>query len=110
PTNFFFERVNNEIEDAVRAAIERLEEAGAKLRKIAVPMAAEANENGRTVLLVEAVETHRKYARRRAEYGDAVRLLLEKGDTITPAQFRAAKKAVNIFKREFAKIWANIDA
>jgi aspartyl-tRNA(Asn)/glutamyl-tRNA(Gln) amidotransferase subunit A len=110
PEEFFFERINNEVEEAVRAAIERLAQAGAKIKKIEVPMAAEANENGRTVLLVEAVETHRKYADRRAEYGDAVRALLEKGDTVTPAQFRAAKKAVNAFKREFAKLWSGIDA
>jgi aspartyl-tRNA(Asn)/glutamyl-tRNA(Gln) amidotransferase subunit A len=109
PEAFFFEQLQPEVERAVREAVDRLGALGAKVKTIRVPLAAEANDAGRTILLVEALETHRKYKARRAEYGDAVRALLEFGETITPAQYGAAQKVRRQFTGELTKLWKSID-
>jgi aspartyl-tRNA(Asn)/glutamyl-tRNA(Gln) amidotransferase subunit A len=113
PEKFFFERLQPEVERNVRQAIERLGKLGAKIRIIpkgqSSDAAAEANEAGRTILLVEALETHRRYIKRRAEYGEAVRLLLERGEQITPAELRAAKRVRREFTREFVMVWEKVD-
>ena len=113
PEKFFFERLQPEVERNVRQAIARLEKAGARIRTIPAKQsseaASEANEAGRTILLVEALETHRRYNKRRADYGDAVRLLLERGEQITPAQLRAAKRVRREFTKEFTLIWERVE-
>ena len=113
PEKFFFERLQPEVERNVRQAIARLEKAGARIRTIPAKQsseaASEANEAGRTILLVEALETHRRYNKRRADYGDAVRLLLERGEQITAAQLRAAKRVRREFTREFTLIWERVE-
>jgi aspartyl-tRNA(Asn)/glutamyl-tRNA(Gln) amidotransferase subunit A len=109
PEKFFFERLQPEVESNVRGAIARLVGMGARTKTIRVAQAAEANEAGRTILLVEALETHRRYNKRRSDYGDAVRLLLERGEQITPAELRAAKRVRREFTREFARVWDKVD-
>jgi aspartyl-tRNA(Asn)/glutamyl-tRNA(Gln) amidotransferase subunit A len=113
PEKFFFERLQPEVERNVRQAIARLEKAGARIRTIPAKQsseaASEANEAGRTILLVEALETHRRYNKRRGDYGDAVRLLLERGEQITPAELRSAKRVRREFTREFTLIWERVD-
>ncbi len=109
PEKFFFERLQPEVERSVREAIARLAALGAKIKTIRMARAAEANEAGRTILLVEALETHARYRKRRADYGGAVRTLLEFGETIGPAQLRAAKRVRREFTREFAPLWDKVD-
>ena len=109
PEAFFFEQLQPEVERAVRESVERLGTLGAKIKTIRVPLAAEANEAGRTILLGEASETHRKYKARRAEYGDAVRALLERGETIPPAELLAAQRVRTQFTRELTKLWESVD-
>jgi aspartyl-tRNA(Asn)/glutamyl-tRNA(Gln) amidotransferase subunit A len=109
PERFFFEHLQPEVESNVRGALARLAAMGAKIKTIRIAQAAEANEAGRTILLVEALETHARYRKRRAEYGDAVRLLLERGEQITPAELRSAKRVRREFTREFARVWDKVD-
>jgi len=109
PEKFFFERLQPEVERNVRETIARLAALGAKIKTIRVAQAAEANEAGRTILLVEALKTHARYRNRRAEYGDAVRALLERGEQIGAAELRAAKRVRREFTQEFAHVWDQVD-
>lgn len=110
PSNYFFERLQKDVERSVAKAIERAASQGAKLKKVKLPLAEDANEAGKIILLWEALETHRKYKSRRAEYGDAVRGLLERGEQITPKELSAAKKVRVAFTRELTKLWSGVDA
>ena len=113
PEKFFFERLQPEVERNVRQAIARLAALGAKIKTIPAKQsseaAADANEAGRTILLVEALETHSRYNKRRSEYGDAVRVLLERGEQISAAELRAAKRIRREFTWEFNLIWERVD-
>ncbi len=109
PENYFFERLQPEVEQTVRESIDRLADLGAIVKPVRVPLVAEANDAGRTILLVEALKTHRPYRKRRAEYGDAVRVLLELGETIKASQLTAAKKVRARFTSALQKIWSQVD-
>jgi aspartyl-tRNA(Asn)/glutamyl-tRNA(Gln) amidotransferase subunit A len=110
PDVFFFEQVQADVAARVRESIAKLAVLGARIRKIKVPLAAEANAAGRTILLVEALETHRRYRNRRAEYGEAVRKLLELAESVTPGEYREAKRVRLQFTRELTRLWGKVDA
>jgi aspartyl-tRNA(Asn)/glutamyl-tRNA(Gln) amidotransferase subunit A len=109
PEAFFFERLQPEVERHIREAIARLAAMGAKIKTVRVAQAAEANEAGRNILLVEAAETHARYRGRRDDYGDAVCALLERGEQISAADLRAAQRVRREFTRAFAGVWEKVD-
>ncbi len=109
PEKFFFERLQREVESNVRGAISHLADLGAKIVTLRIANASEANEAGRTILLVEALKTHAKYRKRRLDYGDAVRVFLERGEQITAQELRAAQKIRREFTRTFLRTWDRVD-
>jgi aspartyl-tRNA(Asn)/glutamyl-tRNA(Gln) amidotransferase subunit A len=109
PEEFFFERVQPEVEHSVRQAIERLASLGANIQTIRVPEAAAANDAGRTILLVEALEYHKRYRDRRREYGEAVRVLLERGEQVAKSDLRNAKKLRTQFTKDLNRLWKSVD-
>ncbi|MFZ0637252.1 MAG: amidase [Candidatus Acidiferrales bacterium] len=82
PREFFFERVDEEVERAIRAAVKRIEKRGAQIEEISLRNIAEAGDAGTHIALAEAREYHEAqgyYPARADEYGADVRSRLEQG-------------------------------
>jgi len=109
PEKFFYDRLEPEVEAAVRAALRRLEKKGARLKTVEVPLIHELIPAAITVQLHEAVLSHRPYRDRRGEYGEAVRVLLERGDTVKRSEVSAARKVCARFTRELAGLLGRAD-
>lgn len=109
PEKFFYDRLEPDVEAAVREALRLLEARGAKLKTLEVPLVSELIPAAITVQLREAVRSHRRYRDRRSEYGDAVRVLLERGETVKASEERAARRVCSRFTRELAALLRQID-
>ena len=109
PEKFFFERIHADVEKAVRNALAQLQACGARLVNVHVNGAHEANEAGRTILLVEALKPHRRYRAKRTEYGLDVRGNLERGEKVQRAELREAQRVRARFSRELNHIFARVD-
>jgi len=109
PEKFFYDCLNPEVEGAVREALRRLEARGARLKTVEVPLVGELIPAAITVQLREAVRSHRPYRDRRREYGDAVRVLLERGETVKASEETAARRVCTRFSRELAALFRQVD-
>jgi aspartyl-tRNA(Asn)/glutamyl-tRNA(Gln) amidotransferase subunit A len=109
PEKFFYDRLQPEVAAAVREALRRLERQGARLQRVEVPLVREMIPAALTVQLREAVRSHRRYRGRRREYGDAVRTLLERGESVTAAEERAARRVCAQFTRALAALFRRVD-
>ena len=109
PENFFYDRLEPDVENAVREAVRRLEQRGARLKKVEVALVREVIPAAITVQLREAVRSHLPYRDRRSEYGDAVRALLERGETVKASEERAARGVCARFTRELAALFRQVD-
>lgn len=85
PTNYFFDQVDADTERSVRAAIACLQDLGATLVEVDLPLTElyMSTENG--IVMAEAAEYHHDTLRERAaDYGEEVRAMLEIG-SLAPA-------------------------
>src|SRR5204863_416808 len=82
--NFFFEDVDADIVELVRAAADVCHDLGAELREIALPGAETAVDSATTIIRAEAFAIHRqRLAEQPERFGDDVRRRLELGEAIT---------------------------
>ncbi len=109
PENYFFERIKEDVERAVRDALARLEGSGARLVRVKVPNAREATLASRKILLAEAAAYHRRWRARRAEYGEDVRRLLEMGEALPARELAWARKVRAQFSRDLAPLFGRVD-
>ena len=110
PRQFFFENVDPEVESAVRSAIGLLEEMGAVLTEIDVPLISEIPGGVTAIMLPEALAYHQKWMSERPDdYGDDVRYRLELGATFLAMHYVQAQRfremAVEAWRGEvFSKV------
>ncbi len=82
PSEYFFEDVDPEVQEAVRLAIAALGKLGAELRDVSLPHITEAPAAVSAIMLPEALAYHQRWLRERPQdYGDDVRQRLELGTT-----------------------------
>lgn len=111
PTNYFFDRVDSQVETAVRHAIAELERLGARLREVWVPHAELYRETGATIVMPEASAYHRHAVRRDAKrYTETVRLFLEAGETILATDYIEALEAKALIQHEWRRMFDDVDA
>jgi aspartyl-tRNA(Asn)/glutamyl-tRNA(Gln) amidotransferase subunit A len=111
PRNFFFDRVDVELERAVRKAISTLEGAGAIVVEVEIPLAdqIEAVEFG--LCLPEASSYHRETLRTRRDlYEPDVRSFLEIGELVPATDYIAALRVRQVMKEAWKKMFASVDA
>ncbi len=106
---YFFERIQPEVEQAVRQALGRFEGWGAHLHNVHVPDAEAATLASRNILLAEAAAYHRRYRARRQEYGQEVRRLIEAGEALAPAELIEARRVRARFTRELDRLFERVD-
>jgi aspartyl-tRNA(Asn)/glutamyl-tRNA(Gln) amidotransferase subunit A len=109
PENFFFDRLDVEVGEAVRKAVQSAAALGAKIVNVRVPDMTALSIVGRVILLVEASTVHAPNLHRRAEFGDDVLALLDQGRLISSADYVDAQRLRRILVIEFSKLWQQVD-
>ncbi|MEU9183645.1 amidase [Streptomyces sp. NPDC048484] len=110
PRNHYFDRVSPEVEEAVRRAIERLAELGAKLVDVEIPMARYVQAVQWGLMVPEATAYHERSLRAVPDlYSPDVRVLLEAGELTSAGDYLRAQRARTMMRDDWARMFDGID-
>jgi aspartyl-tRNA(Asn)/glutamyl-tRNA(Gln) amidotransferase subunit A len=110
PVNYYFDKLDLEVAESVRAAVQTAAALGARIIDVKVPDVDALNVIGRVLLLAEATSVHREnLLHRRAEIGADVRILLDQGRLIRASDYVDAQRLRRIYIRTFSKLWSAVD-
>jgi aspartyl-tRNA(Asn)/glutamyl-tRNA(Gln) amidotransferase subunit A len=113
PRNFFFDRVDDEVLQAIEVAVKLLGKRGAQVKQISLSHIADSADAGTQIALAEALNFHQSsgfYPARAAEYGTDVRSRLEQGVNIRAADYLHALESRARIAAEFDAALADVDA
>ena len=109
PDSFFFERLDADVESAVRGAMARAESLGAVVKPVRLPDIPALNAIARIVLLSEASAVAEPYAEDRSLFGADVLALLDQGRLVPAADYINAQRLRRKMRREFDEVWNEVD-
>lgn len=109
PENFFFDRLDADVESAVRGAIARAESLGAQIKPVFVPDMEALNAIGRVILLSEAAAVLERYLDNRSQFGKDVLALLDQGRLVPATDYINAQRLRRRMRTAFQKLWADVD-
>jgi len=93
PENFFFERLDTQVDNAVHFMAYRAQDLGAELVALRVPDGTQLNVISQITLLVEAAAVHEPYIRKQRKlYGEDVRSLIDTGRLIPGVDYVQAQR------------------
>lgn len=93
PGNYYFERLEPDVEKAVRGAVETLRGLGAGIEEVDIPEIGDFTVLSRLILLPEATAVHRtRLKARRADIGADVLALLDQGQFVLAADYLDAQR------------------
>jgi len=109
PENFFFERIDPEVDATVRDALARAESIGARCTPVRVPDMAALNAAARIVQLAEAAAVLGPLIERRDDLGEDVRALILQGRLIAATDYIDAQRLRRRYRSEFSRLWTEVD-
>jgi len=110
PTNYFTENVDPETADATAAAVARLQELGASVREVEVPMADAIMPTEWGLLVPEATAYHQQMLREHADlYTEDVRTFLEAGEFVSATDYIKALRVRTLIQQAFRDLFNDID-
>jgi aspartyl-tRNA(Asn)/glutamyl-tRNA(Gln) amidotransferase subunit A len=109
PKTFFFDRVDAEVQSAVREAAARAAREGAELIDVPVPDIEAINAVGRLILMAETATVWRRYLDRRKDFGADVLAGIEQGRLISAADYLDAQRLRQVLANEFEQVWTQAD-
>jgi aspartyl-tRNA(Asn)/glutamyl-tRNA(Gln) amidotransferase subunit A len=109
PVNYYFDKLDLEVSESVRTAVQTATAFGARIVNIKVPDIDALNVVGRMLLLAEATSVHLPHLDRRADIGADVLTLLDQGRLIRGCDYVDAQRLRRIYVREFSKLWSEVD-
>ncbi|MFI2028727.1 amidase [Streptomyces buecherae] len=110
PSTYYFERVDPEVEAAVRAAIARLGDLGAELVEVTTPMDRYIHAIHWGLMVPEATAYHERTLRSTPQsYGPDVRVLLEAGELVSAGDYLRAQRARTLLRRAWARVYEQVD-
>ena len=109
PENFFFDRLDADVESAVRGAIARAESLGAQIKPVFVPDIEALNAIGRVILLSEAAAVLERYMDNRSQFGKDVLALLDQGRLVAATDYINAQRLRRRMRTAFQKLWTDVD-
>ncbi|WP_328374777.1 amidase [Streptomyces sp. NBC_00440] len=110
PSNYYFDRVSPEIDVAVRRAIGQLQELGAELVEVEIPMARYVQAIQWGLMVPEATAYHERTLRSMPErYGPDVRVLLEAGEFVPAGDYLRAQRARTLMRDAWARMLGTVD-
>jgi len=107
--NFFFERLDGDVESAVRGAMARAETLGAFVKPVTLPDISALNAVARVILLSEAAAVWEPYMEPRSQFGTDVLALLDQGRLVAATDYVNAQRLRRRMQLEFAKLWTEVD-
>jgi aspartyl-tRNA(Asn)/glutamyl-tRNA(Gln) amidotransferase subunit A len=111
PQGFYFEQLDAEVRDSIRAAIQTLERAGAQVEEISLPLSKYAAAAGRIISLTESAEIHEPFLKARsADYSPDVRAGLLLGQLILGKQYLKAQRVRSLIRQEMSAALRRVDA
>jgi aspartyl-tRNA(Asn)/glutamyl-tRNA(Gln) amidotransferase subunit A len=111
PQEFYFEQLDAEVGENVRAAIQTLERAGAQVEEISLPLSKYAAAAGRIISLTESAEIHEKFLKTRfADYSPDVRTGFLVGQLILGKHYMKAQRLRSLVRQEMAAALRRVDA
>jgi aspartyl-tRNA(Asn)/glutamyl-tRNA(Gln) amidotransferase subunit A len=107
---WFFESLDPQVAQAVTAAIEQLASLGCRKVEVNLPRLEEVVGIHRAIIFPEASSFHRPFlAQRAGMYADDIRPLLLGGLFMPAVDYLQAQRARRIIRREWAKVFDEID-
>jgi len=109
PENFYFDRLDPEVDAAVRRMAANAESLGAHVMPVRVPDIPALNAVGRVILLAEASALMEKHAGNRNLFGADVMALIDQGRLLAATDYINAQRLRRMMQREFAQLWRRVD-
>jgi aspartyl-tRNA(Asn)/glutamyl-tRNA(Gln) amidotransferase subunit A len=110
PEHYVFDRVDPEIETAVREALRAVADAGAEVREIKIPELEGCVDVGIAIVRPEALAFHRRwYPERSADYGEDVVKALEGATEIRASTYLAARRTRRRIARALRRALKEVD-
>ncbi|HXA07010.1 MAG TPA: amidase [Bryobacteraceae bacterium] len=109
PQNFYFERLDPDVDMAVRRMAAIAESLGACILPVRVPDIEALNAVGRVILLAEASALMEKYIGNRDQFGSDVLALLDQGRLLPATDYVNAQRLRRMMQRDFARLWSQVD-
>ncbi|MFI8449170.1 amidase [Streptomyces erythrochromogenes] len=110
PGNYYFDHVDPDVEAAVRLAIARLEELGARLVDVEIPMTRHIRATHWGLMVPEASAYHERTLRAVPDlYSADVRVLLEAGELMTAGDYLRAQRARTLVRQAWRDMAAAVD-
>ena len=109
PDSFFFDRLDEGVESAVRGAVARAESLGAVVKPVRLPDMAALNAIARIVLLSEASAVAEPFMEDRDQFGSDVLALLDQGRLVPATDYVNAQRLRRKMRREFDQVWKEVD-
>jgi aspartyl-tRNA(Asn)/glutamyl-tRNA(Gln) amidotransferase subunit A len=109
PENFFFERLDPDVERALRSAADAAADLGARLVSVKVPDMEAINAVARVILLCEASAVMERFLDRRGDFGADVLAMLDQGRLIPATYYINAQRMRRVFMEEFHAVWQSAD-
>lgn len=109
PENFYFDRLDPDVDTAVRGAFRTAESAGAQVVPLRVPDIAAINAVARLILLAEASAVMEPHLARRDQIGADVLALLDQGRLLPATDYVNAQRLRRRMQREFSALWSRVD-
>jgi len=109
PENFYFDRVDSQVRDAVHRAARLAQQSGAEVVPVRVPDIDALNTVGRVILLSEASALYEPYMDQRDLFGADVLALLDQGRLLKATDYINAQRLRRALSREFSTIWNQVD-
>jgi aspartyl-tRNA(Asn)/glutamyl-tRNA(Gln) amidotransferase subunit A len=109
PENYFFDRVDSEVAEFVRAAAHKAEALGARVSPVRLADVEALNVAGRVIQLSEASAIFERHLARRSDFGADVLALIEQGRLIPATDYVNAQRLRRTLARDFAQVWTGLD-
>jgi aspartyl-tRNA(Asn)/glutamyl-tRNA(Gln) amidotransferase subunit A len=109
PANYYFDKLDLEVGEAVRRAVQTAAALGARIVDVKVPDMDQLNVIGRVLLLAEATSVHEQDLKRRGDIGSDVLTLLDQGRLIRGSDYVDAQRLRRIYIRQFSMLWRGVD-
>jgi aspartyl-tRNA(Asn)/glutamyl-tRNA(Gln) amidotransferase subunit A len=108
PKNFYFERIDPEVNSAVMRAVAEMERQGAAVSEIQVPDMDAINTAALMVQLPEASSLYERHTDA-SQFGSDVWLLIQQGKLIPAHEYVNAQRLRTLFRQDFDALWEKID-
>ncbi len=110
PEHYVFDRVDPEVERAVREALRAMEAAGATVRPLEIPELQNCGEVGLSIVRPEALAFHQRwYPSRAAYYGEDVARSLEAARDISAKEYLSARRRRRQIARALRRALQDVD-